>query len=267
MVGVRHGLSAPPLLSRFMITDTSANWRAVQDNPYNLRISLYSRAYLCSTCRKFAPLRARMAPMTDSPARPPEAELVRRARRRQRISIRQAAAAADISESRLRQIEAGYQTVTKGVQIPTLASDVTLAHLAKAYDVTPDELEDARRPDAAEVLREIIRTALPRPVLVPSLPPAGRLAEWLATATDEMIAVRVAHDEVAWKVWNLPGGDGRLLSREKRLALLAVVWADGSPEAGERREGNAGLTPCNPIRPSVNGIDAKIQFPTVETAE
>jgi len=133
--------------------------------------------------------------MTDSPARPPEAELLRRARRRLRLPLREASAAAGLSESRLRQIEAGYQTVSKGVQIPTSATDVTLAHLAKAYGITPEELEESGRADGAEVLREILRPQAPaapalRPVSSPPPPSPGSpaeeyLAELLARYQDD----------------------------------------------------------------------------------
>src|SRR5437868_2055403 len=102
-----------------------------------------------------------MTAVTDNPARPPEAELLHQSRMRMRLSLRDAAEHASrimpagtgrrrgISEGRLRQIEAGYQTVSKGVSVPTSAGTDTLAYLAKFYGITPAELESARRPDAA----------------------------------------------------------------------------------------------------------------------
>lgn len=100
--------------------------------------------------------------MTDHPARPPEAELLRRARTRMNLSIREAASRVSsampgnhrISEGRLRQIESGYQTVSAGVRVPTSAPAKTLAYLARFYGITPESLQsEGQRPDAAEILR------------------------------------------------------------------------------------------------------------------
>jgi transcriptional regulator with XRE-family HTH domain len=120
-------------------------------------------------------------------------------------------------------------------------SSDTLARVAAELGWTPDS------PSLVMAGREPVPAGghpdppQPRPVLVPSPPPSGMLSAWLATATDEMIEAIIVRDEVAKKVWNLPGGDGRPLPREKRIALLAVVWDDGTPMDAERRQGNTGL--------------------------
>lgn len=138
--------------------------------------------------------------MSDLPARPPEAELLRRARNRMRLSIREAAARASrtmpsgsggrdgISEGRLRQIEAGYQTVSKGIQVPTSASADTLAYLAKFYGITPAELKSAGRPDGAVILQDIEASAPAPPALrvVPTLDSDTDPAESLLAALVKM---------------------------------------------------------------------------------
>jgi len=88
--------------------------------------------------------------------RPPEAELLYLARSGQHLSIREAARRAGISENRWRQVEAGYQTVRKGVRVPANATAATLASMARAVGLTPDRLEaEGQRPDAAGILREM----------------------------------------------------------------------------------------------------------------
>lgn len=93
--------------------------------------------------------------MTDRPEQPPEARLLEAARKRAKLSGRAAAERAGISEGRWRQIESGYQTVRAGIQVPATAPAETLAQMALAMGLTPDDLAEVGRADAAEELREL----------------------------------------------------------------------------------------------------------------
>jgi hypothetical protein len=65
---------------------------------------------------------------------------------------------AGVSVSLWRQVEAGYMTPTKGMHTPKIAPAPTVARMAKAVNLSVEDLEsEGQRPDAAEILREIIR--------------------------------------------------------------------------------------------------------------
>lgn len=88
--------------------------------------------------------------------RPAEAELLDEAlkRKRPKLSARRAASAAGISEGWWRQITKGVQTRGTG-SIPVVAPAETIARMALAVGVSEDELKEAGRHDAAEVLPAI----------------------------------------------------------------------------------------------------------------
>lgn len=91
--------------------------------------------------------------MPDEPA---EARLLRTAReshRPRKLSMREAARRAGLSESHWRHVEAGYE-LKGGHRIPVKASAGTLARMASATGVTPAQLRDAGRDDAAALLAE-----------------------------------------------------------------------------------------------------------------
>lgn len=94
----------------------------------------------------------------STPAPPPEAALIRVARQAAGLSIAAAAQAAiiDISLPRWSQIETGYE-IRRGKAKPVRARDDTIAHMAYVTGVSPARLDQAGRPEAAEVLREIHR--------------------------------------------------------------------------------------------------------------
>jgi transcriptional regulator with XRE-family HTH domain len=102
----------------------------------------------------FAPLRTMLAGMPEKPAQPAEGALIQRAMVRQRLSARQAAVKAGISEGRWRQIVSGYQSA-RGQQFPVTAPAATLAHMAAAVGLTPEDLTEAGRGDAADILRDL----------------------------------------------------------------------------------------------------------------
>lgn len=84
----------------------------------------------------------------------PEGALIRAAlTTRTHLSARKAAEAAGISEGRWRQIVSGYQVPTRGTYIEVIGPPETVAAMARVARVTPEELTEAGRDDAATVLR------------------------------------------------------------------------------------------------------------------
>lgn len=78
-----------------------------------------------------------------------------------------------MSDGRWGQIVRGYQTMGDDVFAAVRAPADTLARMAKVVGVTPEQLEEAGRGDAAEELRELVADALAQP-------PADESAEVLA---------------------------------------------------------------------------------------
>jgi len=95
------------------------------------------------------------APAPGQPSPPPEAALIRLAREASGMSPEAAAARATVKlgGSRWRHIERGYETKDRPVRAP----DKTLAHMARAVDVSPERLDEVGRGTAAAILREILR--------------------------------------------------------------------------------------------------------------
>ncbi len=94
--------------------------------------------------------------MTTKPDPQPEGKLITEARKRARLSGREAARRAGISEGRWRQIVNGYMVVTKGVYSPVVGAPAeTIARMAQSVDVTPEQLESVGRADAADELRKL----------------------------------------------------------------------------------------------------------------
>ena len=96
--------------------------------------------------------------MEQRPDQPPEGRLIADAADRLSLSIREAARRAGISYGRWRQITSGYQNVSPGVYGAVHAPARTLARMAQAVNVSPEELESAGRPDAAAILRDLPET-------------------------------------------------------------------------------------------------------------
>ena len=90
--------------------------------------------------------------MLERPEPPPWGVLISDALRRARISARSAAREAGISEGRWRQIAGGYQVVSSGVYAPVHGPAETVARMAAVAGVTPAQLDEAGRPDAAQVM-------------------------------------------------------------------------------------------------------------------
>lgn len=96
--------------------------------------------------------------MTQTPAQPPEGALIESARERRvpRLSIREISKLAGLSEARWRQIEKGYQTPRKDFHVPVTAPADTLGRMAHAAGVSPKELREVGRQDAANWLDNML---------------------------------------------------------------------------------------------------------------
>jgi transcriptional regulator with XRE-family HTH domain len=90
--------------------------------------------------------------MATRPDPPPWGILISAALARAGLSAREAARRARLSEGRWRQITAGYQVVRPGVYEPVRGPAATLARMAAVAGVTPEQLREAGRDDAAELL-------------------------------------------------------------------------------------------------------------------
>lgn len=108
------------------------------------------------------------------PEPPTEAALIDAARRRARLTVREAAQRSGLSEARWRQITNGYQVVS-GTKLAVKAPAETLARMALAMGLAPEQLARVGRPDAAEVLEEI---APPGEAAMDYAPPQGATAEY-----------------------------------------------------------------------------------------
>jgi transcriptional regulator with XRE-family HTH domain len=90
--------------------------------------------------------------MADRPSPPPWGALLTKALADAKLSAREASKRAGISEGRWRQIASGYQVVSPGVYAPVQGPAQTLAKMAAVAGVSPAQLTDAGRPDAAKAL-------------------------------------------------------------------------------------------------------------------
>lgn len=90
--------------------------------------------------------------MPNRPEPPPWGALITSSMRAAQLSAREAARRAGISEGRWRQITGGYQVVSAGVYAPVHGPAATLARMAAVVGVTPAQLRQAGRADAARAL-------------------------------------------------------------------------------------------------------------------
>ena len=98
--------------------------------------------------------------MNERPEQPPEGKIIAAALERSGLSIRKAAERAGISYGRWRQVTTGVQHVSPGEYAAVRAPAATLARMAAAAGVTPEQMEaEGERPDAAEIMRSAPRPA------------------------------------------------------------------------------------------------------------
>lgn len=84
--------------------------------------------------------------MPERPVPPPWGALLTKALAKAKLSAREAARRAGISEGRWRQIAGGYQVVSAGVYAPVHGPARTLARMAAVVGVTPAQLKKACAP-------------------------------------------------------------------------------------------------------------------------
>lgn len=123
--------------------------------------------------------------MDKRPQQRPEGELIARALKRSRLSQRQAASQAELSEGHWRAIVKGYRTVSAGVEVAVRGPAETIARMAQVVGVTPDQLEEAGRADAAEELRGLLA---PEPAAASS-DDAASLVQDLIVQRDQLDAL------------------------------------------------------------------------------
>ena len=169
--------------------------------------------------------------MPKPPAPPPEARLLKLARlRRNNMSIQDAAALAGVSASLWRQVEAGYSTPAAGIRLPKVTPADTLALMSRPLGVTPTQLIEAGREDAAAILAGLVQPepAAPEP---PSAPDAGD-----DVTRNIMVAAGRPEERRIWagireRLETTPAG-AKLLANPDQAAL----WP---PESGGGRWGGA----------------------------
>lgn len=156
----------------------------------------------------------------DRPQPPPEATLIRLARKAAGIKAPAAAEVAGISAARWSQVETGYES-RLGRYKPVRARDSTLAHMAYAVGVTAERLEETGRPDAAEVLREILRSRSAEADSPPGgdgyRPPDGERGDSYTVDAD---GNRHYDSPPLQRIWDDPD-----LDRPLKLALIAHAEA------------------------------------------
>jgi transcriptional regulator with XRE-family HTH domain len=94
--------------------------------------------------------------MPDKPSQRPEGALIEKALKKLGISARQIAPRAELTEGRWRQIVNGYASAGANQYNKVRAPADTLARMAAAVGVSPEQLEEADRADAATELRTLI---------------------------------------------------------------------------------------------------------------
>lgn len=165
--------------------------------------------------------------MERPPARP-EGALIRLARNAAGLTVPDAARAAGISKARWSQLESGRET-RNGEEREVNGKPSTIAHMARVVGLSPERLEtEGRRPDAADVLREILRTApgaSPVPaegILAAIAEPDQDAAEWVMfPGTDRL-------SEQLRAAWILPQPEE---VRVKMVRVIRAIWAlDTTPE-------------------------------------
>lgn len=127
---------------------------------------------------------ATMCDMSERPEQRPEGRLIAVALKRSPLSARKAAEQAGMSEGHWRAIVSGSRSVGRDMWVPVRGPAETLARMAKAVGVTPEQLLEAGRDDAAEELRQLLAETTP-PERAQDSSPA--LAD-LPTDRDERVA-------------------------------------------------------------------------------
>lgn len=202
--------------------------------------------------------------MTRPPEPPPEGVLIESAREEAKLSVREAARRAGISEGWWRQVVKGHQSLSGGAY--GIVRDVpaeTVAWMANATGrVSPDELTKAGREDAARELKDIQsrgddaqatperapRTRVNRSLArTPALEPYAKVVEL------ERAAGIPPRDDEERKAW-----DTTALSEAEKLVFIAMMRLVRDTSARESEHGT-GLT--HPHLAAVPGDAAGTRLP------
>lgn len=155
--------------------------------------------------------------MERPPARP-EGALIRLTRQASGMTVPEAVKRSGVSKARWSQVESGYET-RNGVTRPVQVKPDTLARMARAVGLSPERLEsEGQRPDAAEILREILRSQPEGPRLSPVPDPAPPLD--LSTADDALIGMFI-------EAWREDTEDDRRLKEALRRTWQLYTVAKG----------------------------------------
>lgn len=144
---------------------------------------------------------------------PPESvRRIERARLAKGVSVRRAAKVAGLSEGRWRQIAKGYQQVTKGVRAPVSAPVDTLARMALAVGLEPQQFDG----ELAEAMRAV------GPVPPADDTPVSERLEWFefAHSTSRLASDTVLHLE--------RGDEAAALESAREVALRLALIAVGA---------------------------------------
>lgn len=125
-----------------------------------------------------------------------EGALIEKALKLAGMSGRHAATEAGISDARWRQIVNGYMSAGGGQAVSVVGPADTLARMARVVGVTPDQLREVGRADAADLLL--------------TLSGMQAEAEWrsVGSALDRLVALRDELDGIIEELANAPAPDG-----------------------------------------------------------
>ena len=134
--------------------------------------------------------------MNGPPEPPPWGILIETARRDLGLSMREAARRAGVSEGWWRQVVRGYQSMAGGGYGLIKPPAATIAKLAKAVHVTPEQMEaEGRHSDAAAILRQDARPA----------PPPHREADFGGATDADRAALRPYVQEILRAAYEILG--------------------------------------------------------------
>jgi hypothetical protein len=102
-----------------------------------------------------------------------------------KLAVREAARRAGHGEARWRQITQGYQSVS-GQYVPVRAPAETIARMARVVGVTPEQLEEVGRTDAADELRNL--DPADEPTALPSIAEMAARIDGMQQQIDELKA-------------------------------------------------------------------------------
>lgn len=163
----------------------------------------------------------------DDPLKPSRAaELIESRRLALGASVRKAAAAAELSEGRWRQIAKGYQIAAQGVRVPVNAPPDTLARMAAAVRVRPDEMEKVGHPQVAQLMRFMAdgppRVGAPAGEVPSGSSPAGAAAH----LSDEELIAELARRLESRRVHGLGEVGGGDVDRDSPPIATEVIDAE-----------------------------------------